>query len=617
MSINMRESMRNGRPYFAVFDNYWDAEMGRSRQKVIKTLGYLDKYMPDFDENDDTAREAAEDFARQRVKDLYQEIKKEYEKPEVEHIQVDLSKQMDIGTSDLKNVGYVLLKLLYKELEIDKFWKKCASGRKFDFNPDKIFQLLVYSRIVNPGSKKYTYETRGMLFEDFGDFTLDDIYHALDFFDEHEEELQHWLYDHSVTKYKRDVKVGYFDCTNYYYDISKPDIDDLDEDGNVVLKRYIKMGPEKNHRRDPIVEFGLLMDKSRIPLAFTVFPGNESEKVNMLPVVNRVRTQYQMGRMIVVADRGLNTSDNIYLLNGKNDRDNNPRDGYVYGQSVRGADAEFKAWVLEQKGYEDTPLKDIDPDFNENDKSRDAVFRHKSRIYPRKIYIKREKSDGKIIKQTITVDQKQMVYYSNKYAKKQKLERDRAVERARDLIAHPKKYDKVSAKGASGYVMNIAFNKDTGEVVGKNLLLDEEKIKEEEKYDGYYSIVTSELKMSDIEMREVYRGLIHIEHTFRITKSELDTRPIFVKTNEHVDAHFTVCFTALVLIRLLEKRLKEKYPVGQILDSVRQYNAALFDKNIWTFTYYNQILEDCAKSFKINLSNKNRKRDDIRRLLKY
>ena len=577
MSINMRESMRNGRPYFAVFDNYWDAEMGRSRQKVIKTLGYLDKYMPDFDENDDTAREAAEDFARQRVKDLYQEIKKEYEKPEVEHIQVDLSKQMDIGTSDLKNVGYVLFKLLYKELEIDKFWKKCASGRKFDFNPDKIFQLLVYSRIVNPGSKKYTYETRGMLFEDFGDFTLDDIYHALDFFDEHEEELQHWLYDHSVTKYKRDVKVGYFDCTNYYYDISKPDIDDLDEDGNVVLKRYIKMGPEKNHRRDPIVEFGLLMDKSRIPLAFTVFPGNESEKVNMLPVVNRVRTQYQMGRMIVVADRGLNTSDNIYLLNGNNDRDNNPRDGYVYGQSVRGADAEFKAWVLEQKGYEDTPLKDIDPDFNENDKSRDAVFRHKSRIYPRKIYIKREKSDGKIIKQTITVDQKQMVYYSNKYAKKQKLEWDRAVERARDLIAHPKKYDKVSAKGASGYVMNISFNKDTGEVVGKNLLLDEEKIKEEEKYDGYYSIVTSELKMSDIEMREVYRGLIHIEHTFRITKSELDTRPIFVKTNEHVDAHFTVCFTALVLIRLLEKRLKEKYPVGQILDSVRQYNAALFD----------------------------------------
>ena len=196
---------------------------------------------------------------------------------------------------------------------------------------------------------------------------------------------------------------------SYTAPISRPDVDVLDDEGNVILKRYAKMGPEKNNRKDPIVELGLLMDQTRIPIAFTVFPGNESEKVHTLPVVNRVRTQYGIGRMIVVADRGLNTSDNIYMLNGKNDRDDNPRDGYVYGQSVRGADAEFKAWVLDQKGYVDTPLKDIDPDFDENDSSKDAVFRHKSRIYPKKIYIKREKSDGKVSKQTITVDQKQMV----------------------------------------------------------------------------------------------------------------------------------------------------------------------------------------------------------------
>ena len=232
MSINIRETKKNGRPYFAVFDNYWDADMHRSRQRVIKTLGYLDKYMPDFDSDDDAAREEAEALARKRVNELYLEIRKEYEKPEIEHIQADLSEHMEVGTSDLKNVGYVLFKLLYKELELDKFWKKCASGRKFTYNPDKIFQLLVYSRIINPGSKKYTYEKRGRLFEDFGEFTLDDIYHALDFYDEHEEELQQWLYEHSVTKYKRDVKVGYFDCTNYYYDISKPDIKESPQRSN-------------------------------------------------------------------------------------------------------------------------------------------------------------------------------------------------------------------------------------------------------------------------------------------------------------------------------------------------------------------------------------------------
>ena len=157
----------------------------------------------------------------------------------------------------------------------------------------------------------------------------------------------------------------------------------------------------------------------------------------------------------------------------------------------------------------------------------------------------------------------------------------------------------------------------TGEVIDKNLELNIEKIREEEKYDGYYAIVTSELKMSDFEMRDIYRGLIHIEDTFKLAKSELDTRPIFVYTNEHIEAHFTTCFTALVLIRLLEKRLDEKYPVGQILDSLRKYNAALFDKNLYTFTYYDPILDDIAKAFDIQLNLKKRKRDSIRRLLKY
>ena len=155
------------------------------------------------------------------------------------------------------------------------------------------------------------------------------------------------------------------------------------------------------------------------------------------------------------------------------------------------------------------------------------------------------------------------------------------------------------------------------EVIDKNLELNIEKIREEEKYDGYYAIVTSELKMSDFEMRDIYRGLIHIEDTFKLTKSELDTRPIFVYTNEHIEAHFTTCFTALVLIRLLEKRLDEKYPVGQILDSLRKYNAALFDKNLYTFTYYDAILDDIARTFDIQLNLKKRKRDSIRRLLKY
>ena len=493
-------------------------------------------------------------------------------------------------------------------------------GMDIEFDADKIFQVLVYARILFPASKRKTYQDRKRFFEDFGDFSLDDVYKALTIFGQHEAELQKWIYDHSVTKYHRDLETVFFDCTNYYYDISKPDVDDLDDEGNVILQRYRKYGPEKNHRKDPIVELGLLMDNTGIPLAYDLFPGNESEKVHMLPIIQRMRSDYGVGRVIVVADRGLNTSDNIFKLNGQNKADNNLRDGYVYGQSVRGADAEFKKWVLDQNGYTNTA---IDPS-PENKASEDTeseedkvIFRHKSRIYPRNIQITREYADGHIGKQSITVDQKQLVYYSEKYAKKQKLERDRAVERAKDLISHPKKYDRMTAKGSTGYVKNLTFDKNTGEIVDKNLELDIEKIKEEEKYDGYYSIVTSELKMDDLKIREVYRGLIRIEDTFRITKSEFDTRPIFVRTNEHIDAHFTVCFTALVLIRLLQLKLTNKYPVGQIIESLRKYNCVPLESGSYEFIFRNEIIDECAASFGINLSLKYRSREEIRRVLKY
>ena len=146
-----------------------------------------------------------------------------------------------------------------------------------------------------------------------------------------------------------------------------------------------------------------------------------------------------------------------------------------------------------------------------------------------------------------------MVYYSEKYAKKQKADRDAMIARAKDLIKIPGKYDRVTAKGSSSYVKNIAFNKETGEIVdGKDLLLDEEKFQEEEKYDGYYSIVTSELEMDDIKLRDIYRGLARIEDTFKVSQTEFESRPVYVWTNRHIDAHFATCFTALVIIRLLQ-----------------------------------------------------------------
>lgn len=212
-----------------------------------------------------------------------------------------------------------------------------------------------------------------------------------------------------------------------------------------------------------------------------------------------------IGRTIVVADKGLNTSDNIFYINGKNDKES--MDGYICGQSLRGASKEFKEWVLNQDGYIDEPMYNEDGTpiefrqmkFNSENKfigyeKKQAIFRHKSRTIPKEIIIKREgKRNTKV-----NIDQKQMVYYSRKYADKQKKDRNQMIERAKDIIDNQKKYDKISCKGAKSYINNIKFVKNTGEIAdGLDLSLKLNLIREEEKFDGYYSIITSELTMSD------------------------------------------------------------------------------------------------------------------------
>ncbi len=589
------------RLYF--YESYY--ENGRTKQKCIENLGRLDELQKRFDDPVSHFKKVAEE------KNAEQNTSRKTSVP------IDLSSTMSTSEDNLRNVGYAVLKDLYKQLELDKFWKLVLRKTSIQYDLEAVFRLLVFSRILYPGSKRDTFLNKSAYFEDMDGFSLKDTYKALDVFDQYDEQLQKWIYSHSSKICERDMSVSYFDCTNYYFDIGRSDMDTFDDDGrpvdgkgNPAEIKYRKRGPEKNHRPDPIVEMGLLMDKDGIPLAFDLFPGNESEKVHMRPIINRVKSQFGSGRVIFVADRGLNTSDNIYFLNGDNKADHNPRDGYVYGQSVRGADAEFKAWVL--KGdYKTEKLTDDD--------GREVTFTHKSRIHPKTIQVNTTvPGQKKKRKKSVSIDQKQMAYYSEKYAKKQKHDRDIMVARAKDLIKHPKKYDKITAAGSGAYVQNIAFDKSTGEIIeGRELVLDEAKIAEEEKYDGYYSIVTSELKMSDHEMRETYRGLARIEETFKISKTEFESRPVFVWTNEHIEGHFATCFTALVLIRLLQSKLGSRYPIGKTIESLRKYNCTQIGTTLYQFVYYDEILEECGKIFHLELNNRYRTREQIRRLLKY
>lgn len=594
----------NGDIYLSIKEKYYVPQKG-ARERTVESLGYLSTLKKQYD--DPIA------FFTQKAHEMTEQKKLE----KSSHITIDCYAKLSTPSNDIRNVGYGILKELYKQLELDKFWNWKTRNLSIKYSVDQIFRLLVFSRILCPASKKGTFDQRDFYFEDFSDFSVDDIYHALDVICDNSQALQKWIFDHSEKLCTRDLSVSYFDCTNYYFDIGRSDMDTLDDngkpvdsDGNLTAAKYRKRGPEKNHRPDPIVEMGLLMDRKGIPLAFDLFPGNESEKVHMRPIINRIKNEFTDSRIIFVADRGLNTSDNIYFLNGDNKCDVNLRDGYVYGQSVRGADAEFKEWVLKGDYTTETVV---------NHDGQELIFKHKSRIYPKELHVNVTKPGAKKkAKKTVRVDQKQMVYYSEKYAKKQRADREVMIQRAKDLIKHPKKYDKVTSAGSAAYVLNIAFNKTTGEIVeGKTLGLNIAKIEEEQKYDGYYSIVTSELEMSDFEMRDIYSGLNQIEETFKISKTEFNSRPIFVRTNAHIDAHFTTCFTALVLIRILQAKLGNKYPVGKIIGALKKYICVPIDKNTYQFTYYDEVLAACQEIFNMELDNKYRTRQQIQRLLRY
>lgn len=595
----------NGDIYMAVKEKYHVRGKG-AREKTVERIGLVSEYKDKYPDPIAHFTQYAKDLTKKK------------EEEQSLSVQIDTNAVLEVGTNDVRNVGYGVIRELYRRLELSTFWNRRTHDRKIQYSMDQIFRLIVFSRIMNPGSKRFSLQNKDLFFEPFDGISLDDIYSALDIIAENQEELQKWIYDHSSGIIgERSLSTSYFDCTNYYFDIGHPDIDTVDgngnpigEDGKPAPAKYRKRGPEKNHRPDPIVEMGLLLDSKGIPVSYDLFPGNESEKVHMRPIINRVKNQFTDARIIVVADRGLNTSDNIYWLNGDNKGDNNQRDGYVYGQSIRGASEEFKKWVLED-GYITEKVKD--------EHGNKISFTHKSRIYPKELQVNVTKpGSSKPAKKKVSVDQKQMVYYSEKYAKKQRTDREVMVARAKDLIKNPKKYDRITSKGSSSYVKNIAFDKDTGAVVdGRSLELDEEKIAEEEKYDGYYSIVTSELNLNDREIRKIYRGLARIEDSFKVTKTFFKSRPVYVWTNEHIDAHFATCYTALVLIRILESVLENQFPVGQLLDSLKKYNCTQIDSNMWQFTYYDEILKACGEKLDMKLNIKYRKRQEIQRLLHY
>ena len=575
--MNLKQSLRkNGRIYLSIEKGYRDKDTGKPKAKTVQSLGYLDVLKEKYD--DPIAH----------FKEVVRRMTEEENTERKLTLSIHMDEKLSPGTDNRKNFGYAAILKIYHELGLDTFFKNKSRHENFAYNTNSIMIMLVVTRLLSPGSKKKAFMEKDRYFERFN-FSLADVYRSLSHFSKIATEFQRYLNTQISTQYGRNTKTIYYDVTNFYFEIDKAD-------------EFRKLGLSKEKRRDPIVQMGLAMDADGIPLHYELFPGNTVDKETFRSVIGEVRRNYDTGRIIVVADMGIITGDNIFYLQGKEKGKN--FNGYVFSFSVRGGTDAFKKFVLSDEDYVG---KDGKP------AHKDTDFKIKSRVIARDINV--TLPSGKKAKKTVY--EKQVVFWGRKYALKAQAEREEVLKKAHDLVGNPQKYTKATSYGAAKYVKNLKFDAKTGEIlkVKEQPVFDSAKVAEEEKYDGYYAIVTSELDMSDAEVIETYRGLWQIEETFRITKGVLETRPVYVSLTDHINAHFLTCFIALTIIRIIQKKTGKLYSAERIVECLNKISCSNEHENIYLFDYRSELSDGIGEALGIDFTNKRLRLGDIKKIL--
>jgi len=475
-----------------------------TKQRTIRSFGYLE------DQEDPEAFMA-----------MVEEFNANFKQDVPLRIEVASNALMYSEENRRQNYGYKFLEAIYNLLEIDLFIKGYEKSHRFrgEYSPGDIFKFLVLLRILRPDSKRASCQMKDGFYGMRTDFTLPDVYRSLDHFADFEVELQRHLNERVKETIGRDLSYAFYDVTNYFFEIDFPN-------GEDDLR---KKGVSKEHRTDPIVAMGLFMDSNGLPVSMSIFPGNTSDSLTLQPTMKDIKESYGMGRLVVVADKGLNSSKNIDVIV-------NNGDGFVFSQILKGKKGQrYNEKLFDKSGWTS----------NEGGTYRYKLFTEE--------YVGKDKDGKKEIR-----TRKVLLYWSKAEAGMTRRKREEKLEKAARSVKNNAYSIK---KGVDEYTKENIVDKETGEILENTKKLrsvDLEKAEKDAMYDGYFCIITSELDYDERKMRQVYGGLWRIEQSFRIMKTDFDARPVFVRKNEHIRAHFLICFVALLIIRIIQHRMGEK-----------------------------------------------------------
>ena len=444
---------------------------------------------------------------------------------------------IDMNTQLSFNSGYLFLQQIYYKLGLPSICRAIKKGNAFEYDLNTILSRLLYGRILYPSSKLSCYEQSQKLLEQPA-FELHQVYRALSVLSENSDFIQSELYKRSRKLVKRNTGILFYDCTNYFFELEK-------ESG---LKQY---GPSKEHRPNPIVQMGLFMDKSGIPLAFCINPGNQNEQLSLKPLEQQIMRDFELSKFIVCTDAGL-SSDANRRFNNYGER------SFITTQSIKKLKSDLKEWCLDPSGWE-----------TEGSKKKYDISKLEDTPENRKrIYYKQMLIEGYDEERDIPFDQTLIVTYSLKYRDYQQTIRSRQIERARKLLDKPAQADKRSQNDAKRFIKKTPFTND-GEIASKaRYEIDEAAIEEEARYDGFYAVCTN-LDDSPADIAKINHDRWEIEESFRIMKSEFEARPVYLQRDDRIEAHFLTCFIALMIYRILEKELDEKFTCEEIVRTLR------------------------------------------------
>ena len=568
MAYFLKKTNNKKGTYLQIYESYYDPKRKGGAHRSYQPIGYVHQLQAEG--IDDPIA-----FYKDEVQKLNQELKKKKQDEKARQISEE---------SPEKLLGYFPLKNLCDSLKCKNYIDLMQTATGFRFNIFDMMSALVYARVVHPCSKLKTYiEVIPKLFEKY-EFSLDQLYSGLGYIGSEYEKIIE-IFNHQVAlKYPLDTSHSYFDCTNFYFEIDRED--------DFRLK-----GPSKENKKEPIVGMGLLLDANQIPIGMKMYPGNESEKPVIRDIIDDLKQRNHIfGRTIQVADKGLNCFENIlHALKAG--------DGYIFSKSVKMLPETEKIWVLLENDYVDVKnkkgevlyrIKDCVDDFNYNYTDKDGR------------------------RKTLKLTEKRVVTFNPKLAEKQKLEINRQVEKAKKLRACEAK--KSEYGDSAKYVTFISTDKKGEKTTGKvKVEINEKAIENAKKLAGYNMIVTSEIRMTASEIYAAYHNLWRIEESFRIMKSQLDARPVFMQKQETITGHFLICYLSVLLTRLFQIHvLKDEYGTEEIFDFIRDFRVAkISDRKYINLTRSSSFIKDLTIRTGLPLTSYFLGNEDINKMLSH